>query len=63
MLAFPVDYEEVVDNANMMKKNDSLILVREPFLLDDELREKVTKWVEWANKADPSEYDPFAGWR
>lgn len=63
MLAFPVDYEEVVDNANIMKKNDSLILVREPFLLDDELREKVTKWVEWANKADPSEYDPFAGWR
>lgn len=63
MLAFPVDYEEVVDNANMMKKNDSLILVREPFLLDDELREKVTKWVEWANKEDPSEYDPFAGWR
>lgn len=63
MLAFPVDYEEIVDNANMMKKNDSLILVREPFLLDDELRKKVTKWVEWANKADPSEYDPFAGWR
>lgn len=60
MLAFPVDYEEIVDNANMMKGNSSLILVREPFLLDDELREKVTKWVEWANKADPSEYDPFA---
>lgn len=60
MLAFPVDYEEIVDNANMMKGNSSLILVREPFLLDDELREKVTKWVEWANKVDPSEYDPFA---
>lgn len=60
MLMFPVDYEEIVDNANMMKKNPSLILVREPFLLDDELREKVTKWVEWANHADPKEYDPFA---
>jgi hypothetical protein len=24
------------------------------------LREKCKKWVEWANKADPSEYDPFA---
>ena len=23
-------------------------------------KEKVVKWVEWANKADPSEYDPFA---
>jgi hypothetical protein len=60
MLMSPVDYEEIVDNANMMKNNPSLILVREPFLLDDELREKVTKWVEWANHADPSEYDPFA---
>lgn len=59
MLACPVDYEEIVDNANMMKNNSSVILVREPFLLDDELREKVTKWVEWANKADPSEYDPW----
>lgn len=31
----------------------------EPFLLDDELKEKAIKWVEWANKADPKEYDPF----
>lgn len=59
MLAFPVDYEEIVSTANMMKQNLDLIIVREPFLLDDELRERVTKWVEWANHADPSEYDPF----
>ena len=56
----PLDYEEIVDNANMMKKNPTLILVQEPFLLDDGLRDKVTQWVEWANHADPSEYDPFA---
>ena len=60
MLQFPVDYEEIVDNANIMKNNSDLILVREPFLLDDELKGKVTKWVDWANKADPREYDPFA---
>ena len=60
MLQFPVDYEEIVDNANMMKNNSGIILVREPFLLDDKLKEKVTKWVDWANKADPHEYDPFA---
>ena len=60
ILQFPVDYGEIVDNANIMKKNPQLILTREPFLLDDELRDKVVKWVEWANKADPSEYDPFA---
>lgn len=59
MLLFPVDYDEIVDNANIMKKNSSLILVEEPFLLDNELREKVIRWVEWANKADPREYDPF----
>lgn len=60
MLQFPVDYEEIVDNANIMKNNSGIILVREPFLLDDELKEKVTKWVDWYNKADPHEYDPFA---
>lgn len=60
MLQFPIDYEEIIDNADIMKKNPSLILVQEPFLLDDELRDKVIRWVEWANKADPSEYDPFA---
>ena len=56
----PIDYEEIVSNAEMMKNHSSIILVQEPFLLDDELREKVLRWVEWANKADPSEYDPFA---
>lgn len=61
MLLYPVDYEEIVDNAEIVKKNPSLILVSEPFLLDDELRDKVTKWVEWANRVDPKEYDPFAG--
>lgn len=60
MLMFPVDYEEIVDNARIMKENASVILVREPFLLDDELKDKVTKWVTWANQADPHEYDPFA---
>jgi len=60
MLAYPVDYEEIVDNANMMKGDSGIILAQEPFLLDDELREKVIRWVEWANNADPKEYDPFA---
>lgn len=61
ILMSPVDYEEIVDNANMMKKNPALIIVRGPFLLDDELREKVVSWVEWANHADPKDYDLFAG--
>lgn len=60
MLIYPVDYEEIVDTANMMKGDGGLIIVQEPFLLDDELREKVVRWVEWANEADPREYDFFA---
>ena len=60
MLFGPVDYSEIVDNANFMRNNPQLILVEEPFLLDDELRKKATKWVEWANKADTSEYDLLA---
>lgn len=59
MLAYPIDYEEIVDNANMMKDNNGLILVCEPFLLDDELKEKVIRWVEWANNADPKDYELF----
>ena len=59
-LFMPLDYEEIVENANIMKNHSGIMLVREPFLLDDDLREKALKWVEWANKADPSEYDPFA---
>ena len=60
MLSYPIDYEEIVDNAKVMKGNSGLILVREPFLLDDELREKCVRWVEWANKADEKEYRFFA---
>lgn len=59
MLAYSIDYKEIEDNTNMMRK-DGLILVCEPFFLDDELREKAIRWVEWANNADPKEYDPFA---
>lgn len=60
MLAFPVDYEEIVDNANLIRGDSGLMLVREPFLLDDELREKCLRWVAWANSVDESEYSFFA---
>lgn len=59
-LFYPLDYPEIVENAQMMKEHPGIILVQEPFLLDDELRERCIRWVEWANKADPKEYDPFA---
>lgn len=60
ILRFAVDYEEIEENAKLLKENPGIMLVREPFLLDDELRDRAIRWVEWANKADPKEYDPFA---
>lgn len=60
ILAYPVDYEEIVNNAEYMKNTPGVIIVNEPFLLDDELRKKATRWVEWANKVDESKYNPFA---
>lgn len=56
MLAYPVDYDEIIDNANMIRGNSGLMLVGEPFLLDDELREKCLRWVAWANSVDESQY-------
>lgn len=59
ILRFAVDYEEIEENAKLLKENPGIMLVREPFLLDDELRDRAIRWVEWANKADPKEYDLF----
>ena len=59
-LLYPIDYEDLVFNTELMKENDGLILVNEPFLLDEELKAKAIRWVEWANRANPEEYDPFA---
>lgn len=62
-ILYPQDYDGVKDNTEIMRGDGILgkgiILVTEPFFLDDELREKVVNWVEWANNADPREYDPF----
>lgn len=59
MLVYPIDYEEILDNTNWMKETTDLILIQEPFLLDDELKERVVRWVEWANNTDPKEYELF----
>lgn len=54
----PVDYEEVLNNTILMKKEPNSILIQEPFLVDSSLSERVMRWVDWANQADASEYDP-----
>lgn len=60
LLSCSVDYDDVKRNTDTMKQYDGIVVVREPFFVDDELRERVLKWVEWANKADQADYDPFA---
>lgn len=55
-----MDYDDVAMNTKILKEHPDMILVHEPFFMDDELRDRVIKWVEWANHADPKEYDPFA---
>lgn len=35
------------------------MLVNEPFILDDNLRERAINWVDYANNTDPSKFDPF----
>lgn len=54
-----LDYDDVASTTKMLKENTGMIIVDEPFFLDDELKERVQRWVDWANQADPSEYDPF----
>ena len=44
--------DEIRSNTNIITGNSKLILVQEPFLLNDDLRERVTQWVEWMNE-DP----------
>lgn len=56
---FPFDFDYVENNTELFKA-DGLVLVNEPFFLDDDLRKKAVRWVEFANKADPKEFDPFA---
>lgn len=57
---YPLDYEDVDFNTKMLKDNSKIILVDEPFFVDDDLRERIVRWVEWANHADPKEYEMFA---
>lgn len=55
-----LDYEDIESNTRILKEHSDLILVNEYFFVDDELHERITRWVEWANQADPKDYDPFA---
>ena len=46
---YTLDAEEVENNTKWMLEVDRLILTREPFILTDALRERVTNWIEREN--------------
>ena len=46
---YTLDAEEIEFNTKWMLESDRLILTQEPFILTDELRQRVEKWIEREN--------------
>ena len=46
---YTLDAEDIEDNTKWMLENDRLILTAEPFILTDELRQRVEAWIEHEN--------------
>ena len=46
---YTLDADEIETNTTWMTKVPNLVLTLEPFILTDELRERVTKWIEQTN--------------
>lgn len=52
---YTLDAEEIEMNTHWMTESKQVILTREPFILTDELRERVLNWIETENsKTDPA---------
>lgn len=47
---YTLDAEEIESNTKWMLESDRLILTREPFILTDELRHRVERWIERENR-------------
>lgn len=54
---YTLDAEEIEHNTIWMLENDRLILTREPFILNDELRARVEKWIERENAIEQEAQD------
>ena len=46
---YTLDAEDIEFNTHYMEETKQLILTHEPFILTDELRERVTRWIEREN--------------
>ena len=47
---YTLDADEIESNTKWMLDTERLILTCEPFILTDELRERVTRWIEDENR-------------
>lgn len=54
-----IPYDELVSNTKMITRN--IVLVTEPFITNDELKERFEKWCERANSCEHREYSFFGG--
>ena len=49
---YTLDAEEIESNTNWMLESDRLILMREPFILTDNLRARIERWIERENEME-----------
>ena len=49
---YTLDAEEIEFNTHWMEQTNGLVTVTEPFILTDELRERVNRWIEQENQDD-----------
>lgn len=52
-------YEEIDSNTRIMNAKSGLILVNEPFFTNEETKDRVERWCEWANSCEHKEYSLF----
>lgn len=52
---YTLDAEEIELNTKWMLENERLILTSEPFILTDELRQRVDKWIGRENELEASQ--------
>ena len=46
---YTLDAEEIESNTDWMLKAQNIIVTCEPFILTDELRQRVENWIKWRN--------------
>lgn len=54
-----IPYKEIDSNTNMMSAESGIVLVGEPFFTNEETKNRMERWCEWANSCEHREYSFF----